>query len=62
MTRADFAAQYKIENSEFPWLDRLSASCKELYGTDEGLTLKEYLTAWGRVVDEASKRLGKKEK
>ena len=61
MTRADFATQYKIENSEFPWLDRLSASCKELYGTDEGLTLKEYLTAWGRVVNEASKRLGKKE-
>jgi len=61
MTRADFAAQYKIENTVFPWLDRLSASCKELYGTDEGLILKEYLTAWGRVVDEASKRLGKKE-
>ena len=61
MTRADFSAQYKIENTDFPWLDRLSASCKELYGKDEGLTLKEYLTAWGRVVDEASKRLGKKE-
>ena len=61
MTRADFAAQYNITNTEFPWLDRLSASCKDLYGKDEGLTLKEYLTAWGRVVNEASKRLGKKE-
>ena len=62
MTRADFATQYKITNTDFLWLDRLSASCKELYGKDEGLTLKEYLTAWGRVVDEASNRLGKKEK
>jgi len=61
MTLSAFAAQYQIKNTEFPWLDRLSASCKELYNTDEGLTLKEYLTAWGRVVDEASKRLGKQE-
>ena len=61
MTREQFASQYNITNTDFPWLDRLSVSCKELYGKDEGLTLKEYLTAWGRVVDEASKRLGKKE-
>lgn len=59
MTLPEFAAQYRIVNTEFPWLDRLTDACIDLYGATDNLTLKQYLTAWGQVQHEASKRLGK---